>query len=97
VAGALFIAALAAAVGWGGAAARAAVVGGIAGSAADTLLGATLQTRRWCPRCDAATERAVHACGEPTRVVGGVRWFDNDAVNLASGLLGMAAGALCAG
>jgi uncharacterized protein (TIGR00297 family) len=96
VAGALFIAALAGGVGWGTAAVTAALVGGVVGSAADTLLGATVQARRRCPRCDAPTERPVHGCGTATDVVGGIPWFDNDGVNLASGLLGLVVGAACA-
>ena len=96
VAGALFVAGLAAVAGWGAPAALGALAGGLAGAAADTVLGATLQARRHCPRCDAPTERLRHACGEPTRLAGGLPWFDNDGVNLASGLLGLAAGAACA-
>jgi uncharacterized membrane protein len=56
-------------------------VGGIAGSLADSLLGATVQARRWCDPCSKFTERLVHNCGTPTRHVGGVSSFDNDAVN----------------
>jgi uncharacterized protein (TIGR00297 family) len=97
VAGALFVAALALLAGWGSGAAWAALLGGVAGSAADTLLGATLQARRHCARCDAPTERLVHGCGEATRHVGGAAWLDNDGVNLASGLLGLLIGAACAG
>jgi uncharacterized protein (TIGR00297 family) len=96
VGGALFVAVLALAAGWGAPAALGAVLGGVAGSAADTLLGATLQARRWCDHCDAPTERLVHACGVATRPAGGVAWLDNDGVNLASGVLGLAIGAACA-
>ena len=96
VAGALLVAALAALAGWGAGAALGAFAGGLAGAAADTVLGATLQARRHCPRCDSPTERTIHGCGAPTRLVGGLPWFDNDGVNLASGLLGVAVGAACA-
>ena len=57
------------------------VLGGLAGAVADSLLGATLQTRRWCDVCAKSTERPVHNCGAPTRRTGGIRGFDNDAVN----------------
>lgn len=96
VAGALFVAGAAALGGWGVVAVTAALAGGLAGSAADTVLGAVAQARRWCPRCDQPTERRTHTCGSPTNVVGSLRWFDNDAVNLASGVVGLAIGAACA-
>jgi len=56
-------------------------VAGIAGSLADSLLGATLQDRRWCDLCAQETERPVHSCGSLTRHTGGVVGLDNDAVN----------------
>ena len=66
----------------------AAGAGGIGGALVDSLIGATLQSRRWCDACDAATERVVHDCGQPTRLAGGYRWLDNDAVNLVCGAAG---------
>jgi uncharacterized protein (TIGR00297 family) len=86
--GALFIAALARLVGWPAAAAAGAAAGGLAGAIADSLLGASVQARRWCDRCGAATERTVHGCGAPTRPAGGLAWLDNDAVNVVSALAG---------
>ncbi len=59
----------------------AAALGGMAGALADSLLGATLQARRWCDLCATSTERLVHSCGTPTRNAGGIAGFDNDAVN----------------
>ncbi len=56
-------------------------IGGVAGALADSLLGATVQARRWCERCGEPTERLVHTCGTPTRHAGGLVGFDNDAVN----------------
>lgn len=64
-----------------------AVAGGIAGALADSLLGSTLQERRHCPACGALTERRLHNCqpeSVETMVVGGIRRFDNDWVNLTS-------------
>jgi len=96
LAGAGFVAALAWWAGWPGDAVRGAAIGGFAGATADSLLGATMQARRWCDRCAAATERAVHACGTPTRAAGGLVWLDNDRVNLAATVVGAGVGALLA-
>ena len=92
--GAAFVAALAWSFRWPASAAI--LLGGLAGSTADSLLGATIQARRWCERCEAATERAVHDCGSPTRPSGGLRWLDNDGVNLAAALVGALAALLVA-
>lgn len=86
--GAGFIAAVSAVLGWGPHVALAAVVGGLAGATADSLVGATVQARRWCARCAEATERKVHSCGERTTVAGGLRWMDNDTVNLLATIVG---------
>jgi uncharacterized protein (TIGR00297 family) len=64
------------------------LTGALAGATMDTLLGAWAQARRWCDRCNGATEQVVHVCGAATRVAGGVRWLDNDAVNLAATVTG---------
>lgn len=58
-------------------------IGGIAGSLADSLLGATLQERRWCPTCEKPAEETIHTCGTPTTRIGGIRWLTNDVVNAA--------------
>ncbi|MDP9204756.1 MAG: DUF92 domain-containing protein [Gemmatimonadota bacterium] len=79
-AGALFIGAGAALASWPVPFAATAL-GGMAGALADSLLGATLQARRWCDLCARPTERTVHNCGTPTRHAGGLASFDNDAVN----------------
>jgi uncharacterized protein (TIGR00297 family) len=64
------------------------VIGGIAGSVADSLLGATLQTLRYCPQCQRECETNPHACGTATVVRRGLKWFDNDAVNFMATLIG---------
>jgi uncharacterized protein (TIGR00297 family) len=64
------------------------VAGGIAGSLADSLVGATLQERRWCDGCSLSTERRVHSCGQRTRVVGGVPGARNDFVNVVCTIVG---------
>jgi len=88
LAGAAFVALLAMVLEWPGRVALATFVGGIAGSTIDSVLGATLQTRRRCERCDCATERATHDCGTTTQHVGGLAWLGNDAVNLICGATG---------
>ncbi len=65
-----------------------ALTGGIAGSLADSLLGATAQATRWCPRCESETERPIHRCGAPTTRLRGWRWLDNDGVNFVASLVG---------
>jgi uncharacterized protein (TIGR00297 family) len=87
IAGALFIALLARGLSLTSAVGLVAI-GGIAGAVADSLLGATIQERRWCDACALATERQVHDCGTATRLVGGLPWMDNDAVNLLATLVG---------
>ena len=75
----------------------AAAVGGIAGAVADSLLGALVQERRHCPRCDLATERRIHDCGTATELAGGISWLDNDLVNLCATVVGaVVAGAMTA-
>jgi uncharacterized membrane protein len=79
----------------------AAFAGGIAGGLADSLLGAVLQERRRCAACGSLTERRRHGCqvvAVSTVVVGGVRGFDNDWVNLTSTAIGaLVAGVLSRG
>jgi uncharacterized protein (TIGR00297 family) len=73
----------------GAAAAPAAVfLGGVAGSLADSLVGATVQERRWCDGCAESTERRTHSCGRTTRVVGGLPGARNDFVNVVCTVVG---------
>ena len=65
-------------------------LGGVGGALCDTLLGATVQHRRWCPRCEQLTERVVHDCHTPTVGQSGWRLMDNDLVNLVSTVVGAA-------
>jgi uncharacterized protein (TIGR00297 family) len=100
VAGALVVALAGAALTSGpGRTRRAAlVVGlGVAGMLADSALGATLQGRFHCDRCDRPSDWPVHRCGARTRPTGGLPWLTNDVVNfLATLAAALAAAALWA-
>jgi uncharacterized protein (TIGR00297 family) len=80
IGGAVFIAAVATLAKWPVPFA-AITLGGIVGALADSMLGATLQTRRWCDVCARGTERLIHTCGAPTRAAGGLPGLNNDVVN----------------
>jgi uncharacterized membrane protein len=63
-------------------------IGGVAGSLADSLLGAVVQEQRWCERCGVRTELPVHACGHQTRHVSGAPAVNNDVVNFVGVMTG---------
>jgi len=63
-------------------------LGGLTGALVDSVLGASVQSLRWCPVCLRATERELHLCGTPTVPLRGLGWFGNDAVNVAATLAG---------
>jgi uncharacterized protein (TIGR00297 family) len=62
--------------------------GGIAGALLDSIVGASLQARWWCPACRCECETPQHRCGSVTAMRGGVRWIQNDAVNVTATLCG---------
>jgi len=64
-----------------------AVVGGLSGSVADSLVGAAFQRKSVCVSCGAVTENLVH-CGKPTRRNSGFEFIDNNIVNLIATLVG---------
>ncbi len=86
LAGALFIALVAEAFGLRAVLPIAA--GGVAGALVDSLLGASLQSLRWCPQCRRPCETEPHACGANTTPLRGLSLVGNDAVNLACTLAG---------
>jgi uncharacterized membrane protein len=61
---------------------------GLIGSAADSLLGATVQRIYYCDTCQKETERRRHRCGTLTRPLRGWSWLNNDLVNLLSSAVG---------
>ncbi|MFH1085935.1 MAG: DUF92 domain-containing protein [Chloroflexota bacterium] len=66
----------------------AAMLGGLAGSLTDSLLGATAQGVYYCEHCQQLTERPAHACGERAQQVRGWAWLNNEVVNLVGALVG---------
>lgn len=87
VAGALFIGTEAVFAAWPVSLAAVAL-GGVLAAFADSLIGATLQAKRFCPHCGKQTERAVHDCRTTTTFAGGIPWLDNDAVNALCSAIG---------
>jgi uncharacterized protein (TIGR00297 family) len=69
--------------GWGGEPVWVGVssVAGLVGCTADSVLGDRWQARWRCPTCGAVTETEMH-CGAGGTLASGVRWMDNDRVNL---------------
>jgi uncharacterized membrane protein len=63
------------------------LVGGFVGCTIDSVFGATIQGMWRCHICGKHTEKKMH-CGEPADYLRGNRFFDNNMVNLISGLLG---------
>jgi uncharacterized protein (TIGR00297 family) len=63
-------------------------LGGIAGALADSILGASVQSLRWCGQCKRATEREPHVCGANTTPLRGLAWFGNDVVNASATIVG---------
>lgn len=61
--------------------------GGMAGSLADSAIGAVWQRMYYCEVCGKETERTEH-CSQPTRVIKGYAWCTNDMVNILSSLVG---------
>jgi uncharacterized protein (TIGR00297 family) len=68
------------------------IVSGAIGSLVDSVIGATIQERRWCDSCEEYTEQRRHDCGYHTRIVGGIPRLNNDAVNLLCSLTGAGIG-----
>ena len=64
----------------------AALVGGLVGSLADSLLGATVQAIYQSPSGE--TERRITRDGAPNLALRGWRWMNNDLVNLLSSVVG---------
>ena len=71
------------------------VLGGLIGALFDSLLGATFQAIYCCPHCDKETEKhPLHTCGTQTVQVRGLKWLNNDMVNLFCATIGAIIGIL---
>lgn len=68
----------------------AAVAGGLSGSVADSIIGATVQRKGVCSVCGKPSESLVH-CGRPTKCQSGFAYVDNNVVNLLATIIGAAA------
>lgn len=88
VVGATVVALVVYALKWGHGHALGALLGGLGGAVADTVIGATLQERRRCLGCGEHTERVVHSCGSKTRVSRGISGLGNDTVNFIATVIG---------
>ncbi len=56
---------------------------GFSGSTIDSILGAAVQASYYCPVCKKRTEHHPrHTCGNPTSLVSGQSWLNNDGVNI---------------
>jgi uncharacterized protein (TIGR00297 family) len=86
--GAAFVAGVAVGMGLDVRTGAAVAAAGAAGAAADSILGAVAQGRRWCGVCEVETEQRTHRCGNATRELRGLRWLDNDGVNLIATAVG---------
>ncbi|QOJ79511.1 DUF92 domain-containing protein [Infirmifilum lucidum] len=58
------------------------VVLGWLGEVLDSLIGASLQVKYFCSRCQTLTDKPVHLCGEKTMKIGGLDWVSNETTNL---------------
>lgn len=56
---------------------------GIIGMIVDSILGKYVQEKYQCTSCHLITEKKYH-CGNPAHFVGGIRYVNNDAVNILS-------------
>jgi len=61
---------------------------GFLGSGIDSLLGATVQGQYRCPKCLKVTEKRMHCVGVEPHLTKGLKWIDNDGVNLLCSLSG---------
>ena len=56
---------------------------GFLGSIIDSILGSAIQVKYKCEKCNKITEKKEH-CGKKTNYYRGIKWIDNNLVNLLS-------------
>ena len=61
------------------------LLSGFFGSIFDSILGASIQVKYKCPVCQKITEKKVH-CEKETQYEKGIKFVDNNLVNLLSNL-----------
>lgn len=71
-------------------------ISGLAGALFDSFLGATVQAMYFAEYDEQQTERKTDSQGNPTRLVRGWRWLDNDWVNFFASVFGSLVAALLA-
>jgi uncharacterized protein (TIGR00297 family) len=65
------------------------------GEVIDSLVGATLQVKYYCPRCNTLTDKRIHKCGSETIHVSGYSYITNEVTNIiATSIVSIAAIAL---
>jgi uncharacterized protein (TIGR00297 family) len=65
------------------------ILAGLLGAMFDSLLGATSQAIYICPDCKKETEsHPLHSCGTHTSHLRGIKWLNNDLVNLGCAVAG---------
>ena len=52
------------------------------GEILDSIIGANLQVKYFCPQCNKYTDREVHRCGSKTKYISGLKYVKNETVNL---------------
>ncbi len=52
------------------------------GEVLDSIVGATIQVKYFCPKCKKLTDKAVHKCGTITEYYGGFKIVSNEVTNL---------------
>lgn len=52
------------------------------GELLDSLVGATLQKKFYCPSCSVLTDKEIHGCGSPAKAAGGFACITNEVTNI---------------
>lgn len=69
------------------------MISGLFGSLADSWIGAVWQVMYRCSICGEEVEKSVH-CQQPAQKIRGIRWLNNDGVNITASCLGGLAAAM---